>query len=87
MKASSGLVNALDLRLQLEESGLETEGKENVPNVDELLGMIAKRLNANQQVQNLSQSPRIWKLLSEGALARVLGIDSKKVDAFAKAVE
>lgn len=87
MKASSGLVNALDLRLQLEESGLETEGKEDVPNVDELLGMIAKRLNANQQVQNLSQSPRIWKLLSEGALARVLGIDSEKVDAFAKAVE
>jgi hypothetical protein len=87
MKASSGLVNALDLRLQLEEPGHETEGKEDVPDVDELLGMIAKRLNANQQVQNLSQSPRIWKILSEGAIARVLGIDSKKVDAFAKAIE
>ena len=87
MKASSGLVNALDLRLQLEESGLETEGEEGVPNVDELLDIIATRLNANQQVQTLCQSPRIWKLLSEGALARVLGIDSEKVDAFAKAVE
>jgi hypothetical protein len=87
MKASSGLVNALDLRLQLVESGHETEGKEDVPDVDELLGMIAKRLNANQQVQNLSQSPRIWKMLSGGALARVLGIESEKVDAFAKAVE
>jgi hypothetical protein len=87
MKASSGLVSALDLRTQLEESGHETEGKEDVPSIDELLGMIAKRLSANQQVQYLSQSPRIWRILSEGALVRVLGIDSEQVEAFAKAVE
>src|SRR5690349_2477750 len=87
MKASSGMVSALDLRTQLEESGHETEGKEDVPSIDELLGMIAKRLSANQQVQYLSQSPRIWRILSEGALVRVLGIDSEQVEAFAKAVE
>ena len=87
MKTSSGLVKALDLRLQIEDQEHEAEDQEDLPSVDKLLSMIAKRLNTDWKVAKLSQSRRIWKILSQGALARVMGIDTEKVEAFAKVFE
>jgi hypothetical protein len=55
--------------------------------VDEILAMIAKNLNSNQQMETLAQSQRAWRILSRGALAEVLDIDAKKLDAYVKEAE
>lgn len=87
MNVSSGLVRALDSRLRLEEQDNGGNDQEDLPSPDALLGMIAKRLNANQQVQYLTQSRHIWKFLLDGALVRALDIDLEQVDALAKKIE
>jgi hypothetical protein len=87
MDVSSALVNALDIRLQLGWQDDLLEEIEGLPTVDEILAMIAKNLNSNQQMETLAQSQRAWRILSRGALAEVLDIDAKKLDAYVKEAE
>ncbi|KAJ4401904.1 ribosome-recycling factor [Didymella pomorum] len=87
MDVSSALVNALDIRLRFEWQDDHLEGIERLPTVDEILAMIAKNLNSNQQVETLAQSQRAWRILSRGALAEILDIDAKKLGAYAKEAE
>ncbi|KAF2257783.1 hypothetical protein CC78DRAFT_432242, partial [Lojkania enalia] len=83
---SSGLTSVLDLRVRLEEAGDSTRTA-GIPSVDEVLSMIAKRLDANQQIAYLMQSPRAWAMLKDGALVRSLDLDRGKIEEFAREVE
>ncbi|KAF2817783.1 uncharacterized protein BDZ99DRAFT_374207 [Mytilinidion resinicola] len=85
MDKSSGLVRALDLRIKLADQGHVDEDK--VPSVDDILGMIASRMHANSQIDYLAQSARAWKILKDGALAKAVGVDDKKVQQLAEEVE
>ena len=90
MDRSSALVRALDLRLALTEkdyavvSASSTTEKtsaphEHLPTVEEILGRIAVRLHGNSQIKVLAQSARAWKILKNGALAKVVGVQDAKV--------
>lgn len=85
---SSGLVSVLNLRLWLEEQdyGSETEYVD-IPSAEAILEMIAKRFDEKSQVTELAQSPRAWRILKKGALARVSGVDDVKLSKYAEVVE
>jgi hypothetical protein len=85
IEPSEALVSALDLRIKLREKSGGDDG--GVPSEDEILKLIAKRLNARGQIQNLTQSRRVWAMLKDGALLEILGIDKSKVDLFAEQLE
>lgn len=87
MDVSSGLVHALDLRLQLGAHAGKSDDRQALPSVDYLLALIGKRLNANQQIQNLTQSQHSWSILMKGALAKTARIDTRRVDIFACEVQ
>lgn len=87
MDASSGLVNALNLRLRLTEQGKDVAGHKGLPSAEAILRRISKRLNANQQIEYLAQSQRAWRMLARGALADMLAIDKEKIEVFARELE
>jgi hypothetical protein len=85
MQKSSALVKALDLSLQLL---MESEVLENtLPSVQDILGIIGKRLDCNCQVYYLCQSARAWPILKEGALAKVINLDNEEVLQIGKEAE
>ncbi|KAF2012777.1 hypothetical protein BU24DRAFT_258583 [Aaosphaeria arxii CBS 175.79] len=85
---SSGLVSALNLSLQLKEQGVEFECEsELLLEPEEILGIIALRMDATRQVWFLSQCRRAWNMLKEGALARMIGVDEARLSQFAQDIE
>ncbi|EEQ90032.2 uncharacterized protein BDCG_05152 [Blastomyces dermatitidis ER-3] len=69
MTASATLVSALDLRWLLKERRYAQEG---LISVEELVGIFAKRMEANEQLTYLTQSRRAWEALKDGTLARAI---------------
>ncbi|KAF2131232.1 hypothetical protein P153DRAFT_337627 [Dothidotthia symphoricarpi CBS 119687] len=82
IEPSGALASALELRIRLREKG--GGGDDGVPSEDEILSMIAKRLGARSQIHELTQSRRVWPMLNDGALPKILGIDKTKVNLFAE---
>ncbi|PVI01533.1 hypothetical protein DM02DRAFT_475392, partial [Periconia macrospinosa] len=83
MQVSSRLVAALDLVLDIESQGEETEP---APSSAHILEIISKRMNANGQLQYLTQSRRAWAILIDGALATAANLDLTRIDQFAKEI-
>ncbi|KLJ09396.1 hypothetical protein EMPG_15166 [Blastomyces silverae] len=84
MTASATLVSALDLRWLLKERGYAQRG---LISVEELMGIVAKRMEANQQLTYLTQSRRAWEALKDGTLARAMGVNDDKVRGYANELE
>jgi hypothetical protein len=80
MIRSAALSAALELRLKLAEEGEEEkDGHGDLPSVESVLSQIAKRLHSNAEIGNLAQMARAWKILKNGALARMLGVRDAKI--------
>ncbi|KAF3039304.1 hypothetical protein E8E11_007399 [Didymella keratinophila] len=73
------LVHALDMHFRFEWQDDESEELERLPIVDDILAMIGKNLNSNQQ--------RVWEILAQGALKEVLSVVLEKLDMFATEAE
>jgi hypothetical protein len=83
MNVSSALVSALNLKLSPD----DTQDVEPLPSAEAILGLIAKRLSANCQIQYLAESRHAWRILKDGALAKVLKLNTKKATQFIKEFE
>lgn len=85
MDRSSVLADALALAIQL--ASRQTSSIEEIEadaRVQQVLGLIAKRMHANQMIQYLTERRANWPLLSRGALARAIPVDIAKVKALAE---
>lgn len=69
-------VKMLELALVLNDEIKDVKG---FPNVDEILGVIAKRIHSTSQIQYLTQSRKAWSILRDGALAKKMGISEERV--------
>ncbi|KAH7070463.1 hypothetical protein BKA63DRAFT_518477 [Paraphoma chrysanthemicola] len=78
---AAALVSALELRIKLKEKDASTE---DVVSENDILGMIAKKLNGRNQISELIQSRRAWPLLRDGVLLNILNIDKTKLDQFSE---
>ena len=78
MRKSSVLLKTLEIAAVLREQGGSHAG-EGLPEVDEIMGWIAKRLHANQMITYLTRSAKAWELLKDGALAKAIGVKEEKV--------
>jgi hypothetical protein len=78
MIKSSILLKTLEIAAVLRKQGGFHAG-EGLPEVDEIMGWIAKRLHANQMITYLTQSAKAWELLKDGALAKAIGVKEEKV--------
>ncbi|KAF2714857.1 hypothetical protein K504DRAFT_341930, partial [Pleomassaria siparia CBS 279.74] len=90
MSASSALASALDLQIAYIDADTEDSSwPESVPAINNIMGIIGGRLNANCQIDYLAQSKHAWTILkdSENRLAKVIGLDEHKASDFAKEVE
>jgi hypothetical protein len=82
---SAALVSALELRIKLREMGvLQDDG---MPSEQDLLRMVAKRLDERNQIAMLTQSRRAWPILLDGGLMRALGLNKAKIDLFASQLD
>lgn len=86
---SSLLVSALDLSisLSLSDQGADPSPENRSPTPQEILAIIAKRLNTKRQMYCLIESRQAWTLLKDGALAKAIGLDEAKLTAFAVEIE
>lgn len=72
------MLKALEIAIVLKEQGNSHAG-EGLPDVDEIMGWIAKRFDAKQMITYLTQSTKAWGLLKDGALAKAIGVKDEKV--------
>ncbi|KAH7160969.1 hypothetical protein EDB81DRAFT_783675 [Dactylonectria macrodidyma] len=85
MGRSSALADAFVVAVRIaSEHSSSIEEIEAHSKVQEVLGHISKRLAANQQIQYLTERRSIWPLLSAGALARSIPVDTVTVTNLAK---
>jgi hypothetical protein len=85
MSKSSILLKTLEIAAVLRKQGGSHAG-EGLPEVDEIMGWIAKRLHANQMITCLTQSAKAWELLKDGALAKAMGVKEEKVQELGRKV-
>lgn len=85
MERSAALADALSLAIKLaSEDTSSLEEIERDAKVQEILGLISKRLHADHQIEYLTERRNVWPLLSSGALACKVPVDQGKVEALAK---
>ena len=85
MSKSSILLKTLEIAAVLRKQEGFHAG-EGLPEVDEIMGWIAKRLHANQMITYLTQSAKAWELLKDGALAKAIGVKEEKVQELGRKV-
>jgi hypothetical protein len=85
LNLSTALVSALELSVKLREMGEDKD--DGMLNEEEMLGMAASQLNEPGMIVALTQSRQAWRLLMDGAMVRLSGLDKGKVDTFAPQLE
>ncbi|PMD18443.1 hypothetical protein NA56DRAFT_751393 [Hyaloscypha hepaticicola] len=78
MSKSATLLKILENAAVLRKQGGSRAG-EGLPEIDEIMGWVAKRLHANQMITYLTKSAKVWELLKDGALAKAIGVKEEKV--------
>lgn len=78
MRKGSILLKILEIAAVLRKQE-GTHAGEGLPEVDEIMGWIAKRLHANQMITYLTKSAKAWELLKDGALGKAIRVREERV--------